>query len=81
MLSKVYHEISISLGPIQNLEISDFAMAKVEKVYIAVTSLQFNQVLLFFSSFCVCLATSSSGDFVDLQVSTSLNFFLVFVDK
>jgi hypothetical protein len=71
MLSKVYHEISVSFGPIQNLEISDLAMAKVEKVYIAVTLLQFNQFLLFFSSFCVGLATSSSGDLVDVQVSTS----------
>jgi hypothetical protein len=37
MISKIYREISASFGPAQKLEISDLAMAKVEKVNIAVT--------------------------------------------
>jgi hypothetical protein len=37
MLSKVYGKISVSFGLVQNFEISDLAMAKVEKVNIAVT--------------------------------------------
>ncbi len=36
MLSKVYRLISVSFGLVQNFEISDLAMAKVEKVNIAV---------------------------------------------
>jgi hypothetical protein len=37
MISKVYCEILVSFRQVQNLEISDLAMAKVEKVNIAVT--------------------------------------------
>jgi hypothetical protein len=37
LLSKVDRKISVSIGLIQNFEILDFAMAKVEKVNIAVT--------------------------------------------
>jgi hypothetical protein len=36
MLSKVYRLISVSFGLVQNFEISDLAMAKIEKVNIAV---------------------------------------------
>jgi hypothetical protein len=37
MILKVYYKISVSFGQVQNLEISDFAMANDEKVNIAVT--------------------------------------------
>jgi hypothetical protein len=37
MLLKVYREISVSFGLVQNFEISDLAMAKVEKISITVT--------------------------------------------
>jgi hypothetical protein len=37
MISIVYRKISASFGLVQILEISDLAMAKVEKVNIAVT--------------------------------------------
>jgi hypothetical protein len=40
MISKVYYEISVPFGPIQNLEISDLAMAKVEKVNTAIIQMQ-----------------------------------------
>jgi hypothetical protein len=37
MISKVFGKILVSFGRVQNLEISDLAMAKDEKVNIAVT--------------------------------------------
>jgi hypothetical protein len=37
MILKIFGEISVLLGLVQNLEISDLAMAKVEKVNIEVT--------------------------------------------
>jgi hypothetical protein len=37
MISKVYGKILLSFGLVQIFEISDLAMAKVEKVNIAVT--------------------------------------------
>jgi hypothetical protein len=37
VLSKFDHKILVSFGLIQNFQISDLAMAKVEKVNIAVT--------------------------------------------
>jgi hypothetical protein len=37
MISKVYREFLVLFGHVQNLEISDLAMAKVKKVNIAVT--------------------------------------------
>ncbi len=37
MISKVYFKISVSFGQVQDLEISDFAMANNEKVNITVT--------------------------------------------
>jgi hypothetical protein len=37
MILKVFGEISVLLGLVHNLEISDLAMAKVEKVNIKVT--------------------------------------------
>jgi hypothetical protein len=40
MISKVYFKISVSFGLVQNLEIWDFTMAKVERVNIAVTYLE-----------------------------------------
>jgi hypothetical protein len=36
MLSKVHHEISVSFAPVQSFEISDLAVAKNEKINIAV---------------------------------------------
>jgi hypothetical protein len=40
MISKVYYEISVSIGMIQNLEISDLAMPKVEIVNTAIIYMQ-----------------------------------------
>jgi hypothetical protein len=37
MILKVFGKISVLFGPFQILEISDLAIAKDEKVYIAVT--------------------------------------------
>jgi hypothetical protein len=37
MILKVYFKILVLFGPVQNQEILDLAMAKVEKVNIAVT--------------------------------------------
>jgi len=37
VILKVYYEILVSLGLVQNFKISDFVMAKIEKVNIAET--------------------------------------------
>jgi hypothetical protein len=39
MISKVFRKVFVSFGLVQNLEISDFAIAKDEKVNIEVTYL------------------------------------------
>jgi hypothetical protein len=43
VFSKVYCKISVSFGLIQNIKISDLAMAKVEKVKIRVTPISRKQ--------------------------------------
>jgi hypothetical protein len=44
MILKVYCKISVSLRLVQNLKILDLAMAKVEKVIIAVTYFKLSHV-------------------------------------